>query len=515
MLVPKEAIIENWSRPSGKSGGEENVDLNVDNRSYSDESEGQKEREVSEDRTWVLQAGAGRVGRRKSIYKKGKRGGSLLLIKHKNGQVKISGQRVKLGDVRHHVHANTADTADVNAVADVVLTQESDKDILIEKLSPITKKRRRIAFSSNTRADWVKLHPLADILVDNGFDVDIFITGMHMVKEYGSTYEEIVKNRKFGVFTRQTWAPGDSEIENATATMGATFQLLQQFDYDLLIVHGDRLEAKAAADAAHLSRCRLGHVEGGELTGGDDNKNRYAITAIADYHFPSSQDAADRLIASGQRIGTIFPIGSPDLDVFLRPSAISIDDVLRKYSIPFKEFGIAPFHTNSAESESSGEQAKNFYGALLDSGRNFVIPRPNNDKGTEKVQEVLDALPKNRVCVAPNFEFNDYIVLLKEAGCVAGNSSVVVTSAPALGKLCLNIGSRQQGRAPPTDGLFNFSPNDREGILGCLAENWGGKYSRNVHYGDGRAAERFFEALNSEEFWKVSQQKLLFDQKAS
>jgi UDP-N-acetylglucosamine 2-epimerase (hydrolysing) len=188
---------------------------------------------------------------------------------------------------------------------------------------------------------------------------------------------------------------------------------------------------------------------------------------------------------------------------------------MRKYGIPFMAFGIAPFHPNSAESETSGEQAMNFYTTLLASGRNFVVPRPNNDKGTEKVQEVLDALPKDRVCVVPNFEFNDYVVLLKQAGCVAGNSSVVVTSAPAIGKLCLNIGTRQQGRTPPTDGLFNFSPNDREGILKCLRENWGKTYATNNHYGDGCAAERFLEALSSRSFWEVSQQKLLFNQKAS
>ncbi len=335
-----------------------------------------------------------------------------------------------------------------------------------------------------------------------------------MVKEYGLTYQEIVKNEQFGIFARTTWAPGDSSIETATATMLTTVQLLQQSEYDLLIVHGDRLEAKAAADAAHLVGCRLAHVEGGDLTGGDDNKNRYAITAIADYHFPNSQVAAERLVSCGQKINTVFPIGSPDLDVFQRPSTVTLDQVLRKYNIPFRDFGIAPFHPNSAESQSAGKQAKDFYETLMASGRNFVIPRPNNDKGTESVQQVLDALPKTRACVVPNFVFPDYIVLLREAGCVAGNSSVVVTSAPAIGKLCLNIGSRQQGRTPGTDGLFNFSPHDRDGILACLEANWGKTYAGTSLYGDGRAAERFLDALSNKAFWKVSRQKLLFNQNA-
>lgn len=376
----------------------------------------------------------------------------------------------------------------------------------------IKKKKRRVAFCSNTRADWVKLQPLAFVLVNNGFDVDVFVVGMHVVKEYGYTYRDIAKLKEFGVYVRATWSPGDTEIQNSTATMVAIAQLLQGFHYDLVFVHGDRLEAKAAADAAHLLGCRLAHIEGGDLTGGDDNKNRYAITAIADYHFPNSQAAAERLITCGQSPETVFPIGSPDLDVFKTPNQSAIDHVLRKYQIPFRDFGLAPFHSNSAESDLAGLQAAAFYETLLLSGRNFVIPGPNNDRGTEDVQRVLDTLPKSRVCVVPNFEFDDYVVLVREAGCVAGNSSVVVTSGPAIGKLCLNIGTRQQGRTPPTDGLFNFDPFDRHGILNCLQTHWGKRFKGSNQYGDGRAADRFLKALTSNGFWEVSQQKLLFNQ---
>jgi UDP-N-acetylglucosamine 2-epimerase (hydrolysing) len=336
-----------------------------------------------------------------------------------------------------------------------------------------------------------------------------------MVEDYGSTYLDIVRsNPKLRVFTRKTWIQGDSQIKNAIATVQATYELLQQSNCDLLIVHGDRLEAKAAADAAHLYGCRLGHVEGGDLTGGDDNKNRFAMTAVADYHFPSSQSAAERLLLTGQRAESIFTIGSPDLDIFFGESSVSLEEVMRKYNIPFADFGIAHFHPNSAESEAAGEQAKQLYRCLVASRRNFIVPRPNNDRGTEAVQAVIDSLPRDRFCVAPNFELDDYIVLIRAAGCVIGNSSVVVTAAPAVGKLCLNIGNRQRGRAPSIDGLFHFDPEDCQGILGCLETYWDMTYENKDYNGDGHAAERFLGALTSERFWQISQQKLLFDQEA-
>ncbi|KAF2658381.1 UDP-Glycosyltransferase/glycogen phosphorylase [Lophiostoma macrostomum CBS 122681] len=220
----------------------------------------------------------------------------------------------------------------------------------------------------------------------------------------GLTYLDIVRcNPKLRVFTRKTWSKGDSQIRNATATAQATYELLQQSNCGLLIVHGDRLEAKAAADAAHLYGCRLGHVEGGDLTCGDDNKNRFAMTAVADYHFPSSQSAAERLLLAGQRPESIFTIGSPDLDIFFGESSVTLKEVMRKYNIPFADFGIAPFHPNSAESEAAGEQSK-----------------PNNDIDTEAVHAIIDSLPRDRFYVAPNFDLEDYIVLIRAAGCVIG-----------------------------------------------------------------------------------------------
>ncbi len=401
------------------------------------------------------------------------------------------------------------------AVREAILSKRKDTRSDSGPSFSVIRDRRHVAFSSNTRADWAKLRPLAEILVENGFEVDIFVIGMHMVEDYGSTYLDIVRcNPKFRVFTRKTWSQGDSQIKNATATVQATYELLQQSNYDLLIVHGDHLEAKAAADAAHLYGCRLGHIEGGNLTGGDDNKNRFAMTAVADYHFPSSQSAAERLLLAGQRAESIFTIGSPDLDIFFGEISVSLEEVMTKYKIPFADFGIAPFHSNSAESDVAGEQAKQVYGCLVASRRNFIVPRPNNDRGTEAVQAVIDSLPRDRFYVAPNFELDDYIVLLRAAGCVIGNSSVVVTAAPAIGKLCLNIGNRQRGRAPPIEGLFHFDTEDCEGILDCFETHWGITYKNNNYNGDGHAAVRFLEALKSERFWQISQQKLLFDQKA-
>lgn len=50
----------------------------------------------------------------------------------------------------------------------------------------------KIVFISGTRADYGKIKPLMQKLeADDCFELHIYVTGMHLLKEYGETYKEI------------------------------------------------------------------------------------------------------------------------------------------------------------------------------------------------------------------------------------------------------------------------------------------------------------------------------------
>ena len=53
---------------------------------------------------------------------------------------------------------------------------------------------KKIIFVTSTRADFGKLKSLIKITKKNSFEVFIFATGMHMLKQFGMTYKEVVKN---------------------------------------------------------------------------------------------------------------------------------------------------------------------------------------------------------------------------------------------------------------------------------------------------------------------------------
>jgi UDP-hydrolysing UDP-N-acetyl-D-glucosamine 2-epimerase len=65
---------------------------------------------------------------------------------------------------------------------------------------------------------------------------------------------------------------------------------------DIVLVHGDRYEILAVAEAAAYQNIPLAHTEGGEVTGCIDDKVRNAITALADIHFPVTEMSKQRIL---------------------------------------------------------------------------------------------------------------------------------------------------------------------------------------------------------------------------
>ena len=60
---------------------------------------------------------------------------------------------------------------------------------------------KKIIFLTGTRADFGKLKPLID-KIDNSrsFECHVFVTGMHMLLRYGSTYGEVKKQKYNNAF---------------------------------------------------------------------------------------------------------------------------------------------------------------------------------------------------------------------------------------------------------------------------------------------------------------------------
>ncbi len=365
---------------------------------------------------------------------------------------------------------------------------------------------KKLLFITGTRADYGKLEPLAVAAQQAGFAISFFITGMHMMRRYGETRLEVKRfpGAEFFEFVNQR--EGDAQDFILSKTILGFSDFVHEHRPDLVIIHGDRVEALAASIVCAMKYIPSAHIEGGEVSGTIDESIRHCNTKLCATHFVSSEAARQRVLALGESPDSVYNIGSPELDTHARPSGVSIDEVKTRYAIPFDEYGIAVFHPVTSEADTIGAQAASLFGRLEASGKCFVVIAPNNDPGTEGIFAVLERLPKERFRLIPSMRFNYFSELMKNAAVMVGNSSAGVREAPFLGVPSLDVGTRQTNRASGPS-ITASSAFDVEVIKEFLTRVWGRRFLADTTFGAGDAAGRFVDILSRTQFWVRPLQK--------
>jgi UDP-N-acetylglucosamine 2-epimerase (hydrolysing) len=213
------------------------------------------------------------------------------------------------------------------------------------------------------------------------------------------------------------------------------------------------------------------------------------------------------VLALGESPDSVYNIGSPELDTHARPSGVTIEEVKKRYAIPFDDYGIAVFHPVTSEADTIGAQAASLFGRLEASGKCFVVIAPNNDPGTEDIFAVLERLPKERFRLIPSMRFNYFSELMKNAAVMVGNSSAGVREAPFLGLPSLDVGTRQTNRAQ-AGSVTTCAAHEAAGIDRFLAAQWGQRLHMDVSFGMGDSAQRFATTLCESSYWDRPVQKV-------
>lgn len=369
---------------------------------------------------------------------------------------------------------------------------------------------KKLLFLTGTRADFGKLEPLAAAAISEGHHVTFFVTGMHMMDRYGLTKLEV--NRMEGVYVHEflNQRPGDPQDIVLAKTLSGFSDYVTEHSSDLVVIHGDRIEALAGALVAATNYIPSAHVEGGEVSGTIDEQFRHCNTKLCTHHFVSSVRASRRVEALGEPPDSIHVIGSPELDFHAGFSGVSLGEVKARYEIPFADYGIVVFHPVTSEKSSIGEQSRSLLKALEGSGRSFVVISPNNDPGSEAIFSELAQLPLERFRLIPSMRFAHFSELMKNAACLVGNSSAGVREAPFLGIPSLDVGTRQTNRAL-APSVVTSSAYDSAAIASFLQTQWGQRYAPDPGFGEGRAADRFVQVLADPAFWARGLQKTFHD----
>ncbi len=373
---------------------------------------------------------------------------------------------------------------------------------------PVTGKQ--LLFVTGTRADYGKLSPLARAAQEVGFGVSFFVTGMHMMRRYGETRLEVRRFAGAEIFEFVNQRAGDALDFILSKTILGFSDFVHEHRPDLVVIHGDRVEALATSIVCAVRYIPSAHIEGGEVSGTIDESIRHCNTKLCATHFVSSEVAKQRVLALGEEPERVYTIGSPELDTHARPSGVSIEEVKGRYDILYDDYGIAVFHPVTSEVDTIGSQARSLFDALDASGRCFVVIAPNNDPSTEQIFRVLEGLPAERFRQLPSMRFNYFSELMRHAAVMVGNSSTGVREAPFIGLPSLDVGSRQNNRAQ-APSITSCTAWDSACILDFLSGEWGKRYPGDSSYGEGRAAQRFVDVIQRPGFWRLPAQKAFCD----
>ena len=373
-------------------------------------------------------------------------------------------------------------------------------------------KQRKILFLTGTRADFGKMKPLMEeVERSDDFEAHIFATGMHMLARYGSTVKEVqlAGFRHIYSYINQDGSV-NSQMDLVLAnTIQGLGHYIREFSPDLIVVHGDRIEALAGAITGVVSNILVAHIEGGEVSGTMDESIRHAVTKLSHLHFVSNNQARKRLVQMGEAPDSIFVIGSPDIDVMLSDKLPDICETKLRYEITFLEYAIFIYHPVTTEMHDLGRNITTAAAALKESGLNFIVIYPNNDPGAEIILEAINRLRDNPCFrVLPSMRFEYFLTLLKNAKAIVGNSSAGIREAPVYGVPTINIGTRQMNR-------FNYSfifnvPDDKEKILQAL-NNLPASVTPSLHFGRGESAKLFMTQLRNSKLWATTCQKQFCD----
>ena len=374
---------------------------------------------------------------------------------------------------------------------------------------------KTIVFLSGTRADFGKLKSLIKISSkSDDFKVHIFATGMHLQEEYGYTVNEIEKSG----FKNIHKFPNHTKESTMDLTLAKTIEGLSSFvkevQADMLLVHGDRVEALAGAIVGSLNNILVGHIEGGEVSGTIDELIRHSISKLSHIHFVANEEAKQRLLQMGELESQIFVIGSPDIDIMFSESLPSLNEAVDYYDIPFKRFNILMFHPVTTENKIA-EYANNLVNSVLEDDGNYIVIKPNNDMGSSLINKALEKLENNsRFKIFPSLRFEYFLVLLKNCQFIIGNSSAGVREAPYYGVTSIDIGSRQLNRVK-SDSVVHCSYDKKEIRLAIEKAKNRTPSKSNHPFGKGQSDQLFIELLMGAELWSIPCQKQFKDREFS
>lgn len=292
-------------------------------------------------------------------------------------------------------------------------------------------------------------------------ELQLVVAGSALLGRYGNAVDYIEKDG-FKVDDKVFMVlEGENPTSMAKTTGLGVMELANVFynlQPDMVITIADRFETIATSIAASYQNIPLVHIQGGEVTGNIDEKVRHANTKLADVHLVASEDARERVIKMGEDEVYVINTGCPSIDI-----AREIMDIHSLTFDPYQKYGgvgeepdlskgylVVMQHPVTTEHRDARKHIQETLKAVNELKMPTLWFWPNVDAGADGTSTGIRAFREKyeleHVHFFKNMEPTDFLILLKNAKCLIGNSSVGIRECSYLGVPVVNIGSRQNRR---------------------------------------------------------------------
>jgi len=368
-------------------------------------------------------------------------------------------------------------------------------------------KRKKVAVIASSRATYgYKKRIIKMIRESDKLELQLIVTGMHLLKEHGYSVEEIEKDGHL-IAAKVDMMVGGEHPAAWAKSIGVEIQglaqVFQMLDPDLVLVTGDRAEMLGAAVTAAYMNKPVAHIQAGDLSGHIDGAARHAITKLSHIHFPSCEDSATRVERMGEEPWRIFNVGAPQLDDIVHSERLSTEELGELFGLDFdSQIVLVIQHPVLVENTRSRQQMVETLEAVKALGLPAMVIYPNVDAGKDGIIEVIKSYERiGSIRAFKNLDRQVFLSVLSSVSVLVGNSSCGILEAPTLKLPVVNIGNRQRGRMQ-ANNVINVG-YDRGRILQAMKkalydEDFKKALASCVNpYGDGNSSEKIVEVLEN------------------
>lgn len=361
---------------------------------------------------------------------------------------------------------------------------------------------KKILVVFGTRPEAIKMCPLVKELRNHPdqFNVRVCVTGQHreMLDQVLSVFQVHPEYDLNIMKQAQTLFNITSEVLLGVHT------IIQEFEPDIMLVHGDTTTSFAAALAAFYEHVAIGHVEAGLRTHNlqspwPEEFNRQAVDIMTNYYFAPTEQARQNLLNEGKQDEKIFVTGNTGIDA-LRTT------VLNSYTN--KNLDWAADHKliliTAHRRENLGNPMRQMFRAIRriiedHSDVKAIYPIHLNPKVRAIASEELAGC--DRIMLIDPLEVIDFHNYMDRSFLILTDSGGIQEEAPSLGKPVLVMRDTTERPEGIAAGTLKLVGTDEETIYQACSDLLSDSklyetMSRASNpYGDGHASERIAQIL--------------------